>query len=390
MADEHVLVIGAGPAGLTAAYYLERANIRYRIVDRASIIGSTWASLYPSLTLNTPNFASNLAGESIDWRHGFYMSGRQFYQHLAAFARKHDFDVAFGVEVFRVAPEGDGWRVESSEGVAHYPAVMIATGKFSNPIAPQIPGLDSFTGAAIHAHQFRDPADYAGQRVLVVGNGPSGADIAVALTETAALPVLLSIRSDILVARRYPFGLPTDVWRVLTGWMPERYRRPLLNFLSYQSYPNMAQYGLKTGRNREDRLGTSAPVRGPELIDAIRAGKLKAVAGLERVDGPCAELADGSRHAVDLIVLATGYRPAVGYLDFPFDTDRDGWPVRDQGQEVAGYPGLYIVGRFYQGRGPLYNIKEEAGIAVQQIQKRLASITATEAAQTHKSGRYLP
>ncbi len=374
MADEQVLVIGAGPAGLTSAYDLERAGIRYRIVDRARVIGSTWASLYPSLDLNTPNFASNLVGEPVTWRHGIYMSGRQFYQQLSYFARKHHFDVAFGVEVFRVVPEGGGWRVESSDGAAHYSAVIIATGKFSNPILPKIPGLETFIGTTIHASQFHNQADYGGRRALVVGSGPSGVDIAVALTETAALPVLLSIRSDILIARRYPFGLPTDVWRVLASWLPERWRKPLLDFVSYRRYPNMAQYGLKTGRNRDDRLGTSAPVRGPELINAIRAGKLKPVVGLERVDGRCALLADGSRHEVDLIVLATGYRPVIGYLDIPFETDKDGWPLRDEGQQVAGYPGLYIVGRFYQGRGPLYNIKQEAGIAVKQIQKRLASL----------------
>ncbi|MCC6804908.1 MAG: FAD-dependent monooxygenase, partial [Anaerolineae bacterium] len=80
--DEAVFVVGAGPAGISSAYYLEQAGIAYRVVDRASVIASTWASQYPSLRLNTAGFVSQLPGQRIPLRTGIYPMGRDFYAYI--------------------------------------------------------------------------------------------------------------------------------------------------------------------------------------------------------------------------------------------------------------------------------------------------------------------
>ncbi len=371
---EDVLVIGAGPAGLTAAYYLERAGIRYRVVDRAQVIGSTWANLYPSLRLNTANFVSSLPGMPVSWRGGFYMTGRQFYAELDKFAKRYAFNVHLGVEVESVTPEAGGWRVETSEGSGWYPCVIIATGKYGQPILPPIPGLHDFKGQVLHAQQFHSADDFRGQRVLVIGNGPTGVDVSILLSSTAKSPVRLSVRNDMVVARRYPYGLPETLWRVILSPLPERIREKVRNRISYQTYPELRDYGVPLAPNRTDRKGTGAPYRGPELLDALKTGNLKIVPGVDHFDAGGVLLTDGNRYELDTVLVATGYRPVVSYLDLPFETDVDGWPVRDEGQEVAGAPGLYIVGRFYQGLGPLWNMKVESKVAVKQIQARLAAL----------------
>lgn len=375
--SEAVLVVGAGLAGVSSAYYLEQAGISYKVVDRADKVVSTWSNLYPSLRLNTAGFVSHLPGQRLPLRYGIYPRGTDFYRYVTDYVQKHSFNIELGVDVKRVAPEGDQWRVETSRGSirtsATYPYVIIASGRFGNPYLPPIPGVESFSGRYLHASQFTNPQDFAGQRVLVVGNGPSGVDIAVALINVAAKPVMLAIRSDIVIARSYPYGLPTTAWHLIARLLPKRWRKPFLNKVNFQSYKDVADLKLPLAPNRDDRRGTSAPARGRDLIDAVRAGTIQAVAGLERLDGRCAVLMDGSRHEVDVVLMSTGYRPVLNYLDIEYKTDKDGWLVRTDplGTEIAGYPGLFLVGRFYRGLGPLHNIRNEARVTVDAIGARM-------------------
>jgi indole-3-pyruvate monooxygenase len=228
---------------------------------------------------------------------------------------------------------------------------------------------------------------------MVVGNGPSGVDIALELTPAAAQPILLSIRSDIVVARYYPYGLPDSAWHLLVRlFLPKRWRKRVLDKIVFQGYRDAEGAGLPLAPNRTDRKGTSAPIRGRGLIDAIKAGSVRIVPGLTRFEGGKVILDDGNRHEVDTVILSTGYRPAIDYLDIPFETDVDGWPrrttddIEDGSTEVLGYPGLYLVGRFYRGLGPLHNIRHEARSAVQEIQQRLEPRKyKADAPHTHKS-----
>lgn len=371
--DEAVFVVGAGPAGISSAYYLEQAGIAYRVVDRADVIASTWANQYPSLRLNTAGFVSHLPGQRIPLRNGIYPLGRDFYAYVRDYMHHHKFNIELGVEVRRVAPDDGQWRVETSRGSGRYPFVIIASGRFSNPYLPAISGVETFSGRYLHSHDFTNPQDFAGQRVMVVGNGPSGVDIASALIPVAQHPVLLAIRSDIVIARQYPYGLPTFGWVMLANLLPKRWRKAFLNRVNYQTYSDLADLDLPLAPNRDDRVGTSAPARGRDLIDGVLAGTIKGVAGLARLDGRCAVLMDGTEHEVDAVIMCTGYRPALSYLDIDYETDKEGWMVRSdpRGTEVAGYPGLFLVGRYYRGLGPLHNIRHEAQVTVDAIAARM-------------------
>ena len=220
-----VLVIGAGPAGIASAYYLEKAGIPYTVVDRAQVIGSTWANLYPSLRLNTASYVSHLPGERFPLRYGIYATGRQFYEYLRRYVERRNFRILLSVEVRRVNPQDSGWCVETSIGSAWFPAVIVASGRFGKPYIPEIPGIDTTPCEVLNARDFSDAAPFVGKRVLVVGNGPSGVDIALELVAAARVPVYLSIRSDIVVARRYPYGLPDSMWNLMArAFVPRRWR----------------------------------------------------------------------------------------------------------------------------------------------------------------------
>ncbi|HRF95499.1 MAG TPA: NAD(P)-binding domain-containing protein, partial [Aggregatilineales bacterium] len=113
-----VLVIGAGPAGIACAYYLQKANIPYLVVDKAPIIASTWASLYPSLKLNTTRFFSHLPERKFPLHYGIFPTGKQYHAYLVNYVHDFGFNIQLGVTVHSVCKEGDGWRVISNTGSA--------------------------------------------------------------------------------------------------------------------------------------------------------------------------------------------------------------------------------------------------------------------------------
>lgn len=371
-----VLVIGAGPAGIASAYWLDRLKIPFRVVDQAAVIASTWANLYPSLQLNTLNMLSHLPGERMPLRFGWYPMGTDFYRYIKRYIEKRHFPIALNVRVTRVSPVSGGWCVESSEGVDEYRAVIVATGRFTKPFIPPLPGMETFTGTILHARDFHQPEAYRGQRVVVVGSGPSGGDIAAALAGIAASPVIFAVRSDIVLGRRYPLGLPHTFWQIAARRLPQRWRKPFQNATVYMSFPGVEKLPIRFAPNREDRQGTSAPVRGRELYDALKTGTVIGTAGVQGFDGGDVVLLDGTRYSADVVIMCTGYRPALDYLDISFETDKDGLPIRTvdpefgiEGMQIAGYTGLYLVGRFYQGLGAFANFRSESRIAAEQIKR---------------------
>ncbi|NLX10954.1 MAG: NAD(P)/FAD-dependent oxidoreductase [Chloroflexi bacterium] len=383
MAEETVLVIGAGPAGLACAYYLEQANITYRVVDQADVVGSTWASLYPSLRLNTTRFYSHLPGRRFPLSYGIFPTGRQYHRYLVEYARAHNFNIHLAVTVYCARPERGGWWVETSEGAAWYPALISATGRFCSPYTPPIPGMRSFRGRLLHAHDYLGPEPFADQRVMVVGNGPSGVDIATELGAWADPPVLLAQRTGVVLRPRYPWGLPKHVWMMICDALPERLARPLDRKIADLKFEDLDALGIKTPQNETDSTAAGG-TRGRELIEAVRAGRVRSVECPVRFHEDCVELADGSCAVVDAVIVATGYRPALfRYLDLgPVETNKDGWPLRvDEPpgdvsagrRQVKGFPGLYLVGVFYQGKGAMYNFNTEAAAAVEEIQAHLAT-----------------
>lgn len=381
MTTAEVLVIGAGPAGIASAYFLQRAGIPYTVIDRAPTIAFTWASVYPSLRLNTTRFYSHLPGQRFPWWFGIFPTGRQYHRYLECFVHAHRLNIRLSVTVYRACPEGDGWRVYTSAGPSWHPALIVATGRFSRPYLPPLPGQEHFSGELLHACAYRGPEPFRGRRVMVVGNGPSGVDIAAELGAYAARPVLLSQRTGVVLRPRYPWGLPKHAWMMIAEHLPAPLGRALLARIDRLKFEHLDRLGIKVPRTEAESSAAGA-TRGAELIQAVRGGRVKCVDGPARFDGSEVVLTNGDRYQVEMVILATGYQPALfTYLDLgDVETNRDGWPLRvDEPpddvtagkREVRDFPGLYLVGTYYLGKGALYNVNIEAAAAVAEIQERL-------------------
>ena len=389
-----VLIIGAGPAGINAAYALQQAGIDYRIIERTHKLATTWSSLYPSLRLNTSRFYSHMPGRKFPVHWGIFPTAEQYHQHLVSWVADRNFDIEYGIEVDRVAPRDDGlWQVESSEGIDCYRAVIPATGVFDNPIMPEIEGMARFGGEILHSRDFRHPDQVRGKRTMVVGNGPSGTDIAVAAGPHAADGfAYLSIRTGVDSRPRYPYGVPRHAWMLLGEYLPET----LCVWL--QTHTGAIKYNLEDFGVWESppNTGTAIGYRGPELLNALREGQVRPVRHPVSFDTRGATLASGEYLELDTVIMATGFFPVLHqYLDIDMQFSREtyypetgcdwdigpngvrGWPLRDvsehpNGRQIVGYPGVYLVGVFYKGRGAFYNMGVEAAIATEQIKTFLS------------------
>ena len=393
MPTADVLVIGSGPAGINAAYALRQAGIEYRVIDRSYTPATTWNSLYPSLRLNTSRFYSELPGRKFPLHWGIYPTAAQYHRYLVDWLADQQLPIEHGIEVDRVAPRNDGlWQVETSQGSETYRAIIPATGVFDNPQLPHIDGMERFNGTIMHSRDFSDPDQIRGKRTMVVGNGPSGTDIAVAAGQAAAGGAAwLSIRTGVDLRPRYPYGLPRHAWMLLGSYLP----LPICEWLQRQTGAikyNLEDFGVWEAPTN---TGSAVGYRGPELLNALRQGQVLPVRHPVSFDARGVTLADGQHIELDVVIMATGFLPVLHhYLDIDMQYSRDtyypeigcdwdigpngirGWPLRDvsthpNGRQVLGHDGLYLVGVFYKGRGAFYNMTVEARIAAEQISKYL-------------------
>ncbi|OKK16841.1 monooxygenase [Streptomyces sp. CB00455] len=345
-----VYVIGGGPGGLAAAAALRARGVRAVVIEKSDEVGASWRRHYDRLRLHTTRRLSALPGLAMPRRFGRWVSRADVVRYLEKYAEFHELEIVTGVEVTRLEPDGDGgWTLHASGGrVLTARAVVVATGFNHTPALPDWPGRDTYTGRLLHAADYRAPAPYAGQDVLVVGVGNTGAEIAVDLAEGGAARVRLAVRTAPHIVRRSTAGWPAQRTGILVRRLPVRLVDRLGALVAKASVPDLSAYGLPrpaSGLYSRVREG-AIPVQDVGLIDAVRAGRVEPVAALESFDGAEAVLADGSRIRPDAVIAATGYRRAleglVGHLDGVLD--ERGRPRACGGRAPAQAPGLYFTG----------------------------------------------
>ncbi len=360
-------VIGAGPAGLAAAAEIQRRGLRAVVLERADGVGSSWRGHYDRLHLHTPRHLSGLPGLPIPREMGRWVARDDLVRYLEAYAAHHRLEVRLRCAVSRVdrGPDGRGWSLTTADGeVLTAPYVVVATGFNHIPRKPDLPGLDGYRGRVLSSREYRSGAEFAGQDVLVVGTGNTGTEIAVDLSEHGARRVRIAVRTVPHIQRRNAGPWVAQYGGILIRRLPLRVADRVAALVARATTPDLTAHGLPrpdTGLlTRVVRDGT-IPVQDVGIIDAIRHGKVQPVAALEALDGDEVVLADGSRIAPDVVLLATGYgpglRPLLGHLDV---LDERGRPVVSGGQTPDGAPGLWYIGFTNPVSGMLREISIDA------------------------------
>jgi putative flavoprotein involved in K+ transport len=316
------VVIGGGQSGLAAATALLQRGLRPTILEAGDRAVGSWPHYYDSLTLFSPARHSALPGAAFPGDPQRYPTRDDVVDYLATYANSLDADIRTGTRVDTVTAINHGYAVHTTNGERFDTRIVIAaTGGFGRPHRPTLPGLDRFAGTVLHAANYRNPKPFIGQRVIVVGAGNSAVQIAVELADHAN--VTLATRRPVRFVPQRPLGRDVHDWSTRTGIDTATWPRRIL---ATQSMPV-----LDTGSYRA----------------ALKAGRPERQPLWTNINDQVVTWPDGTNEPVDTILLATGYRPDVAYLQGLNALDESGIPLHRGGISTSN-AGLGYVGLEYQ------------------------------------------
>lgn len=314
-------LIGAGPMGLAMAKVLKETGIPFHGFELHSDVGGLWDIDGPKSTMyeTAHLISSKRMTEFNDFpmkddvaEYPSHAALKGYFQDFARHFGLYD-HYTFGAEVTQVTPlgaPGDGWEVcwTDAQGPhkAEFAGVMIANGTLSEPNMPTFPG--SFDGELIHSSQYRHPRQFDGKRVLIIGAGNSGCDIAVdAIHHGQSCD--LSMRRGYYFVPKYVFGKPADTMGgaiKLPMWLKRKVDGLILSWF----VGNPQKYGFP---KPDYALYESHPVVNSLVLYHAGHGDLDIRPDIDRMDGKTVHFKDGSQTDYDMILAATGYK-----LHYPF------------------------------------------------------------------------
>lgn len=368
-------MIGAGPGGLCAARWLAALGIPFDLLERQADLGGIWdvrfpgSPMYESAHFISSKTLSGFGDFPMPPAYPDYPSHRQVLAYLHAYADRHGLraHARFRTAVRTARPDGEGFVVELEDGTARrYAGVIVATGLQWTPKTPEVPGR--FEGATCHSSAYRSARTLEGKRVLVVGAGNSGCDIAVDAAATAA-KVFLSMRRGYWFVPKHIFGMPADVFGSRGPHLPLRIERVLEERLLRLLVGDLRRFGLPAP---DHHLFETHPVLNTQILHALAHGDVTVKPDLRELRGRKAAFADGSEEELDVILYATGYRRTLPVL--PESVHREG--------DVEGlflnlchraHPGLFVVGFFETDGGAFPLIDLQCELLARLIHARRAA-----------------
>ena len=365
MRNADAIIVGAGPAGLACAVTMRTAGLNAAVLEKADSVGAVWRRHYDRLHLHTDRNRSGLPGMAMPLTYPTYPSREQMVEYLESYAARFDISPVFNTTVSWIRRDGTQWCADANDGPTSAPLVVVATGIADAPYRPSWPGSELYRGAVVHSSEYRNPVPYQGKRVLVVGFGNSGGEIALDLAN-AGVDVALAVRSPVQILPRELLGFPILAWAIL-------YRRLPARVVDFVNAPI-----LRLAIGRMEDLGLRRAAKGPRqmveedgrvplidigTLDRIRDGSIKVCGGIDRLTSEGVVFDDARSEKFDAIILATGFRPDLRQLmpDVKGVFDGHGMPLVT-GKATAA-PGLYFCGQITSPTGQL----REIGIEAQQI-----------------------
>src|SRR5476651_810353 len=305
------LVIGAGPAGLAVAACLKKRGASCIIVDREAEVGSSWRRHYDRLHLHSDRDRSALPYLSFPAGTPRYPSREQVVEYLELYARYFELDPHFNEEVRTVRPRNPGWIATTTGGVYHSRQVVVATGYNAVPYLPRWRGQERFRGRILHSSEYRSGESLRGQRVLVVGLGNSGGEIAIDLHEHGAR-VAMAVRGPVNIVPREILGVPILAISIALNHLPARLADALAAPLVRLVIGDITKLGfrkLPMGPFTQIKVTTRIPLIDVGTVKLVREGHIEVLGDIREMGETDVTFDDGRVRGFDAIVAATGYSP---------------------------------------------------------------------------------
>ena len=380
-----ICIVGAGPSGLIAGRALKRAGIPFDIVEQHTDLGGIWnidqpgSPLYESCNFIAHRRYSGFIGFPFPDHYPDYPTWWQVRDYVHAFAAAYDLagHVTCGRRVVDATPVTDEvgslWRVTFETGqIKDYRGVIWACGQQQTPVMPSYPGMERFKGQIIHSRDHSRGEQLTGRKVLVVGGGNSGVDLACDAAAFAS-HASWSIRRGYWFWPKLVFGRPMFDFLQGGAALPKGYpdvstmsRDELLEIL-VGTLGDPASYGLPQPVAPPSR---SRPIINEQALHYIAHGRLDVRPDIAEILPGGVRFVDGSEADYDHLIFATGYRIDIPWmrpnlLDHPADK-----PMFHLGTFAHSTPGLYAVGMAHLA-GPFYVLWDKmAQLIVGDIQQQ--------------------
>lgn len=323
--EEQIALIGAGPSGLAGARCLQKQGIAFQGFEAHGDVGGLWnignprSTVYESAHLISSKRMTEFLEFPMPEHVADYPSHTELLNYFRAFAdhfglRAH---YRFHTRVLKAEPVSDApdtlWRLTTQTGeappeTALYKGVVIANGTLAEPNRPRFEG--SFSGEIWHTAQYKAATQLTGKRVLIVGAGNSGCDIAVDAVHHAQ-SIDISVRRGYYFVPKYVFGKPADSVGgkfTLPPWLKQRIDSTILKWFTGDP--------VRFGFPKPDyKMYESHPVVNSLILYHIGHGDVGVRADVARLDGHTVHFKDGSARDYDLILTATGYQLHYPFLD---------------------------------------------------------------------------
>ncbi len=381
-------VIGAGASGITAAKNLLALNIPCDVIEREDNVGGNWyfgkpnSSVYQSTHLISSKTMSAYTDFPIPDDYPDYLNHEQVLAYLRDYARHFNLyeHITFNTSVTQVTRDDDGcWLIALDNGeTRRYRGLIIANGHHWDPKYPQFEG--EFNGESLHSADYKTPDIFTDKRVLVIGSGNSGCDIAVDAVHRAS-KVFHSIRRSYHYIPKYIFGIPTDVFNELSVKMrtPLFIRRTFSNLLVRLVLGKPQQYGLP---KPDHKLLESHPTVNSQLLYHIGHGDIVHKPNIKSLDGNHVHFEDNTTEEIDIIVYATGFNITFPFIESKYLNTQNGKPRLFIHIFHPEYDNLFVAGLIQPDSGQFWIVDYQCQLIANFI--RAQDTKPAKAAEFHE------